>query len=140
MPALPRFFDRAFGRYTLTSALATSSDFVVAASLHALGMSAGPATFVGCVTGGGVAFAVGRHWTFRAGAGKALPQLLRFLFVWGSSALLNSFGVPAVLRWAASFPVAWATVRASVYLAWNYPLSRWFVFSREKPEPRLSAP
>src|SRR6188474_3405448 len=121
MSALLRFFDRAFGRYTLTSALATGSDFVVAASLHALGLGAAAATFLGCVTGGSVAFGVGRHWTFRAGSVRALPQLLRFLFVWATSALLNSAGVPALLGWVGSFPLAWLLVRASVYLAWNYP-------------------
>jgi putative flippase GtrA len=140
MPALLRFFDRAFGRYTLTSALATGSDFVVAASLHAFGASPAAATFVGCAVGGAVAFGVGRHWTFRAGAGRALPQLLRFLSVWATSALLNSSGVPALLEWVDSFPVAWVLVRGSVYLAWNYPLSRWFVFSRAKPVTGLSAP
>jgi len=140
MPALLRFFDRAFGRYSLTSALATGSDFVVAASLHALGVTAGVATFLGCVTGGSVAFGVGRRWTFRASAGRALPQLLRFLGVWATSALFNSLGVPALLGWVGAFPVAWVLVRGAVYLAWNYPLSRWFVFSHEKPAPELSAP
>ena len=62
MPAFLRFFDRAFGRYTLTSALATASDFALASSLHALGVSAGVATFLGCALGGSVAFAVGRGW------------------------------------------------------------------------------
>ncbi len=140
MPALLRFFDRAFGRYTLTSALATGSDFALAASLHALGGSAGLATFLGCVLGGSVAFAVGRGWTFRAGAAPALPQLSRFLFVWATSALLNASGVPALLGFVGSFPLTWVVVRGSVYLGWNYPLSRWFVFARGKPAAELSAP
>jgi putative flippase GtrA len=140
MSALLRFFDRAFGRYTLTSALATGSDFALATSLHALGVSAGVATFLGCVLGGSVAFAVGRGWTFQAGSAPALPQLSRFLFVWAMSALLNASGVPALLSVIDSFPLVWAVVRGGVYLAWNYPLSRWFVFARRRPAAELSAP
>jgi putative flippase GtrA len=140
MLALLRFFDAAFGRYALTSALATVTDFALASCLHALGSSAAVATFFGCVAGGLVAFALSRRWTFQAGAGRALPQILRFLLVWATSALLNSSGVPALLSWVTSFPLAWSVVRAAVYLGWNYPLSRWFVFSSEKPAAELSAP
>ena len=67
-----------------------------------------------------------------------MPQLLRFLFVWATSALLNSSGVSELLTWVGSFSLAWALVRAAVYLGWNYPLSRWFVFSAEKPQAELS--
>ena len=140
MRALQRFFDAAFGRYALTSALATVTDFALASCLHALASSAAVATFSGCVAGGGVAFALSRRWTFQAGSGRALPQVLRFLFVWATSALLNSSGVPALMSWVTSFPLAWSLVRAAVYLGWNYPLSRWFVFSPEKPGAELSAP
>ena len=140
MPALLRFFDRAFGRYTLTSALATGSDFALATSLHAFGVKAGGATFLGCVLGGGVAFVVGRGWTFQTASAPALPQLSRFLFVWATSALLNASGVPALLRFVGSFPLVWVLVRGGVYLGWNYPLSRWFVFARRGQRAELSAP
>ncbi|HYQ15891.1 MAG TPA: GtrA family protein [Polyangiaceae bacterium] len=135
-----RFFDAAFGRYAATSALATVTDFALASSLHSAGGGAAASTFFGCVAGGGVAFWLSRSWTFQAGAGRAWPQVLRFLFVWATSALLNSTGVPALLGWVGSFPLAWTLVRASVYLGWNYPLSRWFVFAAEKPDTELSAP
>lgn len=139
MRAILRFFDAAFGRYAATSALATATDFVLAYGLHRFDASAALATFAGCVAGGGVAFALSRLWTFQAGSGRALPQLLRFLFVWATSALLNSTGVPALLPWVGSFAVAWVFVRAAVYLGWNYPLSRWFVFAAEKTSAQLSA-
>jgi hypothetical protein len=35
--------------------------------------------------------------------------------------------------------LAWALVRAAVYLGWNYPLSRWFVFAAEKNAAVFSA-
>lgn len=138
MQARQGFFDRAFGRYTLTSALATVTDFALAGSLHAAGASAGFATFSGCVAGGFVAFRLSRSWTFEARTGSALAQLWRFLFVWATSALLNSGGVPWLLGWLGSFPVAWLLVRGAVYLGWNYPLSRWFVFASEKAADELS--
>lgn len=139
-PGLARFFDGAFGRYAATSALATGTDFVIAGSLHHAGLSAALATFIGCAGGGVVSFALSRQWTFHAGGARALPQMARFLFVWATSALLNSTGVPALLSWLGSFPVAWGLVRAGVYLGWNYPLSRWFVFASAKGAPELSAP
>jgi putative flippase GtrA len=140
MRALPGFFDAAFGRYAATSALATATDFVLASALHRVGVAAGVATFFGCVAGGIVAFTLSRGWTFRAGGARAVPQLLRFLFVWSTSAFLNSAGVVVLLGHTSSFALAWLTVRAAVYLGWNYPLARWFVFSREKPGPELTAP
>ena len=140
MRAWHRFFDAAFGRYAATSALATATDFALAGSLHAAGSGPATATFVGCVAGGAVAFWLSRAWTFQVGGSRAWPQVLRFLLVWATSALLNSTGVPAVLGWLSSFPLAWSLVRASVYLGWNYPLSRWFVFTAEKPDVELSAP
>jgi putative flippase GtrA len=140
MRSLLRFFDAAFGRYALTSALATVTDFALASCLHVLGGSAALATFLGCVAGGTVAFSLSRRWTFQAGTARAWPQVLRFLFVWATSALLNSSGVSVLMTWVASFPLAWSLVRAAVYLGWNYPLSRWFVFAPEKPAAELSAP
>jgi putative flippase GtrA len=134
------FFDAVFGRYTVTSATATATDFVIFSALHWLGASAGQATFFGCVAGGMVAFSLSRRWTFQAGSGRALPQILRFLFAWATSALLNTLGVPALLSFLGSPALAWAVVRAAVYLGWNYPLSRWFVFAAEKPGAALSVP
>src|SRR6188768_1233556 len=104
MRAWRRFFDAAFRRYAITSALATVTDFALAGSLHSAGLGPAVATFFGCVAGGAVAFRLSRGWTFRAGSARALPQVLRFLSVWATSAVLNSAGVPAVLGWVHSFP------------------------------------
>ncbi len=138
MPARPHFFDAAFARYALTSGLATGTDFALASSLHRLRASPALATFFGCVVGGVVAFSLSRSWTFKVNAARALPQLMRFTFVWATSALLNSAGVPALLSLMSSFPLAWVSVRAAVYLGWNYPLARWLVFAHEKPSAELS--
>jgi len=139
MRAWRRFFDAAFGRYAATSALATATDFALAGSLHSAGVGPATATLIGCVAGGAVAFRLSRSWTFQAGASRPLPQIVRFVLVWATSALLNSTGVPTLLEWAPSFAAAWLAVRAAVYLCWNYPLSRWFVFSADRPRVELNA-
>jgi putative flippase GtrA len=140
MGALSRFFDASFRRYAATSALATVTDFACASLLHRFGSPAGAATFLGCVAGGGVAFALSRGWTFQAGGARAIPQMLRFLVVWLMSALLNSGGVPALLGWVSSFQAAWLLVRGAVYLGWNYPMARWFVFPNGRQATPVSAP
>jgi putative flippase GtrA len=127
-----RFVGHTLGRHSLASALATSTDFALASTLHALGASPGAATFLGCVAGGGVAFGLGRHFSFRAAEARALPQLARFLFVWATSALLNSSGVSGLLPLVGSFSLAWLLVRGAVFIGWNYPLSRWYVFAVRK--------
>lgn len=128
MRALSRLVGSSFHRYTLVSALATATDFALASTCHALGTPASLATLLGCIAGGAVAFSLSRIYSFRARGQRVLPQIVRFLLVWASSALLNSTGVPWLLSLVPSFGLAWALTRAAVYLGWNYPLSRWFVF------------
>jgi putative flippase GtrA len=118
-----------FQRSALSSLSATGSDFVVAAALAGVGAEAGAATFVGCVVGGLVAFTLNRAWAFRS-HGKAKNELLRFFLVWGGSALLNAGGVSAIAKAGVPFGGSWLGVRVAVYLLWNYPLLRWFVFER----------
>lgn len=122
------FRSRSLARAAVTSALATASDFCSANLLHLAHVRAGAATFLGCVVGGIVAFLVHRIWAFGARDFRAGPQLFRFLLVWALSAFLNSAGVELLLRYAATFGVAWVLVRGLVYIFVNYPLLRWFVF------------
>lgn len=121
-----------FLRSAVVSALATASDFVVALLLARASVPASVATFVGCAVGGAVAFLVNRGWAFRS-QGRRGVELMRFLGVWATSALLNSGGVGLLTRLGASFAYAWPIVRGVVYLGWNYPLLRWFVFQRRAP-------
>jgi len=137
--AARRYFDAAFGRYALASALATGTDFTLANALHGMNVVPYAATFMGCIGGGAVAFSLSRSWTFRSEDRLGLAQLGRFLLVWASSAVLNSGGILVLLPFVPSFPLAWLAVRASVYLAWNYPLARWFVFERRPGRQELSA-
>ena len=121
-----------FVRSAIVSVLATGTDFVVASLLAHAAVASSLATFIGCAAGGMVAFTVNRGWAFRS-QGHARSELFRFLFVWATSALLNSGGVGWLTHLGLPFMYAWALVRGLVYSAWNYPLLRWFVFKRTPP-------
>ncbi len=124
--------EGAFVRSAIVSVLATASDFVVAALLARASVAASVATFFGCAVGGLVAFLVNRGWAFRS-RGHRGAELLRFLGVWATSALLNSGGVGWLTHAGLPFMYAWPIVRGLVYSGWNYPLLRWFVFRRPTP-------
>jgi putative flippase GtrA len=127
-PALGR---GSIGRSAISSALATASDFALVLVLVAwLGASPPLATFVGCVLGGVVNFTVNRFWAFGSDAPTG-RQALRYLFVTASSALLNAGLMAAVLLLpAVPYAIAWWLVRGVVFLSWNYPLHRDWVFLR----------
>lgn len=120
--------QRSFVRGALTSSVATASDFVAANLLHRLHVPAAAATVLGCMVGGGVAFGLNRTWAFHARDERKRTQLVRFLFVWATSALLNAAGVSLFLLPGGHFTRAWLVTRGLVYLGWNYPLLRYFVF------------
>lgn len=73
-----------------------------------------------------------KYWAFEAKhTGKTVTEGSRALIVFGGSFVFNtalsSFGsyilhIPAVLAFLGS--------QAIVYLAWNYPMNRWWVFPR----------
>ena len=134
---LKRLQRRTLIRSMVTSAIATASDFVAASGLHRVNVPATAATILGCMVGGCVAFAINRNWAFYARNGRKRTQVVRFLFVWATSALLNAAGVGLLLLpGGGQFTHAWLMTRAAVYLGWNYPLLRWFVFRRRASATR----
>jgi putative flippase GtrA len=137
---LKRLQRRTFVRGALTSSLATAADFVAANLLHALKVPAAVSTILGCIVGGVVAFSLNRNWAFHARAGRKRTQLMRFGLVWGGSALLNAAGVSLFLTPDGHFTKAWLVTRGVVYLGWNYPLLRYFVFRPRRRRPRAVDP
>lgn len=118
-------------RSATSAALATVFDFLcVVALVSGAGLSAPTATLAGAVAGGAVNFTLGRSWAFRS-RGARVPELGRYVLVSASSAWLNAGGVGAVL-WLADvpYPLAWVAARGAVFLLWNFPLQRDFVFAR----------
>jgi phosphatidylglycerophosphate synthase/putative flippase GtrA len=121
-------------RNVVSSVLATASDFVVVASLVGLTvLHPGPATIVGATVGGLIDFTVRRKWAFET-AGQALPQAARYALVSLSGALLNGGGVVVLLLLPGmDYRLAWVVVRATVWLAWSFPLQRDYVFGAGEP-------
>ncbi len=79
-------------------------------------------------------FAGNKYWAFEASrTGKTMSEGSRAIVVFGGSFVLNttlsSFGsyvlhAPPVLAFLGSQAVVW--------LAWNYPMNRWWVFRRHE--------
>lgn len=103
------------------------------------------ATFLGSLLGGLVNCVINYEWVFNFGNRKKLSVALRYIFVWGGSILLNTWGIFAVTEWLTEsewvnellgnyiedvFIFSKIVVAAVVGLCWNYYLQRTFVFGR----------
>ncbi|MBQ8673572.1 MAG: GtrA family protein [Bacteroides sp.] len=101
------------------------------------------ATFIGSVVGGVVNCAINYRWVFRAAGCKKRYVALKYLFVWGGSILLNTWGTFALTEWLTDmkwlntllgyyvddvFIVAKIVVAVLVAFFWNYQLQRVFVY------------
>lgn len=118
------------GRSVLTAVAATCVDFlVVSALVELLGTAPVRATLAGACVGALCNFSLNRLWAFRS-VGPWAAQGARYGFVSGSSALLNAMGVGALLVLPGlDYRLAWALSRGTVFLFWNYPLQRNYVFA-----------
>jgi phosphatidylglycerophosphate synthase len=134
-PRAARSWRNATGRGSIVRNLfaassATGIDFLVVVLLVQV-FTGDPriATGAGCIVGGLVNFTINRVWTFGSHA-PAVAQAWRYTFVSTSSALLNSGGVAVLLFLpGVDYRLAWVIVRAAVFLTWNYPLHRDYVFT-----------
>jgi putative flippase GtrA len=118
------------GRNALAAGVATMADFMLALSLlHFAVASPAVATFGGCALGAVVNFAMNRAWTFRSD-GSPTREAWRYLLVSASSAAFNAALVHVLLLPNVPFVASWVLARGAVFLAWNYPLHRDYVFVR----------
>ena len=117
-------------RFSVSSALATGMDFLVVMMLVSwFDLIPWLATFLGCGVGAVINFTTNRLWTFHSDMSHQ-AQMSRYGFVSSSSALLNAGGVAVLMILPAlDFRIAWGLVRAAVFLFWNYPLNRDYVFA-----------
>jgi putative flippase GtrA len=120
-----------FGRSVATSLLTTALDFATLVGLtELLRIDYVLATWIGTVVGSLSNFTLNRVWAFSAGGAPAVPALGRFVVVQAGASALHTGGVWALTRFGRlPYPVSKLTVAAVVYLGWNYPLNRWFVFN-----------
>jgi len=136
-PAQPlpgrRRFRAELALNAFAAAAATAVDFALVVLLvNGTGMHAPTATLLGSLLGAVVNFTLNRIVTFRSD-GAVGPQAARYAVVSGSSALLNAGGV-ALLAFhpALDYRLAWWLVRGAVWLGWNFPMQRSWVF--QQPE------
>ncbi len=122
-------------RHTVSAIVATGLDFVaVLAIVSMLGAPAWLATALGCAVGAVTNFSLNRVWTFGS-KGNAGVQSWRYVLVSASSALLNAGGVALfMLHPELDYRIAWVFARVLIFLAWNYPLQKTWVFDdRQTP-------
>jgi putative flippase GtrA len=120
-----------FPRSALTSIFTTSLDFALLTALVEAGhVNYVLATCLGTILGASTNFLINRRWAFRATAGHAGHQALRYLLVQIGSAALHTSGVWALTHFVhVRYWLSKIVVAVAAYLVWNYPMNRWFVFS-----------
>jgi putative flippase GtrA len=121
-----------FVRNTLVSIFTTALDFGVLSGLVELAhVNYVVATFCGTVVGAMSNFFINRHWSYEVGHLGAHWQLVRFLPVQAGSSGLQTFGVWAFTDLGhLQYLVSKAITAVAVYLVWNYPMNRFFVFRK----------
>ncbi len=118
------------GRSILTSIFTTALDFGTMIGLAQV-VDYRLATFFGTLVGFLANFTINRYWAFEAHDRSLWLQFLRVLPVQAGSTGLQTLGV-----WAArgglglSLWISKLVVASLVYLCWNYPMNRFFVFGK----------
>lgn len=116
--------------HMLSGIVATGIDFVIYEGLvEGAGLSVFFSTVVGCVAGAVVNYSLNRVFTFKSSSAMT-PQFARYALVSGVSAGLNASGVALLLLLPdLGANLAWWLARGAVYLAWNFPAHRDYVFA-----------
>lgn len=131
-----------FARSTVTSLFTTALDYATLVVLVELAhVHVALATFLGTVVGSLSNFAINKYWAFAAGRHPLGREVPRFVAVQAGSSFWNTvvvWGLSA--RLGVPYPIGKLVAAAAVFLGWNFPLNRWFVFARPSPEaPSTSA-
>ncbi len=129
---LPRRRRGTLGRAVISAFIATGMDFALVLLLVSSGvLPPVVATGLGCILGAVINFAINRLWTFDS-HGPAMLQGRRYILVSLSSALLNSGGVAVLLLVPdIDYRLAWVLARGLVFVTWNFPLQRDYVFAKD---------
>lgn len=129
-----------FARSVLASIFSTTCDFGTLIALHELAhVGVVLATFFGTLVGFLVNFTINRRWAFEATHGHLGWQFARVLPVQAGSTGLQTAGEWLfVFRFGIGYRTAKVLVSVLVYLMWNYPMNRYWVF-RTKVAPREAA-
>jgi putative flippase GtrA len=128
---------KSFTRSVVTSIFSTAVDFatltVLIEVVHANDVLS---AFLGTVVGFLTNFTINRYWAFDAAEGHLGWQFVRVLPVQGGSTGLQTLGFWAFTRFLGfRFWSAKIVVSVLVYLIWNYPMNRFWVFRAHAGEP-----
>jgi putative flippase GtrA len=119
-----------FLRSLVTSLFTTALDFGALIGLTELAhVNYVLATWIGTVVGSLSNFTINKQWAFSAREHPTRRALAKFVLVQAGASGLHTLGVWLMTRFGRlPYPASKAIVAAAVYLGWNYPLNRWFVF------------
>lgn len=125
-------------RSTISAGVATVADFAALTALvTTLDMTPWAATFFGAAVGAVINFTINRAWAFDRTQAGVPAQAGRYAFVSSTSAVLNAGGVGLLIMLPSiQYQLAWLVARVAVFVFWNYPLHRDYVFvdpSASKP-------
>ena len=130
-----------FERSVLASIFSTAVDFGSLTGLVELfGVDYVVATFVGTILGFATNFLLNRFWAFDVAHHDWRYQLLRALPIQVGSTVWQTLGVWLVTRFGKlPYEISKLVVATAVYLGWNYPMNKWFVFRVSRAAPAESA-
>jgi len=127
--------NRTFARSVATSIFSTAVDFATLLGLTQV-VDYRIATAIGTIVGFLTNFTINRYWAFEASQGALHWQFVRVLPVQAGSTLWQTLGMwLAVGTIGLQLVFAKITVSALVYLVWNYPMNRYFVFGGKPAAP-----
>ncbi|MGD0838926.1 MAG: GtrA family protein [Polyangia bacterium] len=119
-----------FSRSALASAFTTALDFgTLTALVELFAVNYVLATWIGTVVGSLSNFTINRVWAFAAREPSGAVQFARFLVVQAVASFLHTAGVWTLTRFLGlPYQASKVVISLLVYLGWNYPMNRWFVF------------
>lgn len=137
-----------FLKAQISAQIASVVDFLTTIVLaKTLGLFYLYATFLGSVAGGIVNCAVNYKWVFQSDGCKKRYVALKYIAVWATSILLNTWGTFALTEWLTALPrlnewlghyvdnifiAAKIVVALLVGFFWNYQMQRQFVYRNRK--------
>jgi putative flippase GtrA len=119
-------------RHHVASIVATAVDYgVMVSCVELLRLSPVAGTALGATAGALTNFTLGRLYTYGVGSGPVAGYAWRYAIVSGASLAWNAGG-EALFHDVLGMQYLLARVLTSIVVsnAWNYPLQRYFVFSR----------
>jgi putative flippase GtrA len=124
-------------RHHLTSVAATVVDYgLMVACVELLHLRPVPATAIGALAGAVTSFTLARVFTYRVNDSPVAGQTWRYALVSAASLSLNAAG-EYLFNGVLGLQYLLARLITSIIVSnfWNYPLQRFFVFSRRRESP-----